>query len=89
MLCSRWIQIEMELARSHNLYILDADGLLDCWHAITLRRGTVRAEWFVGILGLCRYLVVAGVIMFECLVGILPPFYADDDPVTTCRKILR
>jgi len=28
-----------------------------------------------------------GVIMFECLVG-YTPFYADD-PVTTCRKILR
>eukprot|EP01035_Chromulina_nebulosa_P066936 gene66936-91678_t len=28
-----------------------------------------------------------GVIMYECLVG-FTPFYADD-PVTTCRKILR
>ena len=28
-----------------------------------------------------------GVIMFECLVG-YTPFYAED-PVTTCRKILR
>jgi serine/threonine protein kinase len=59
MLRSRWIGIQMELARSHTETVISSlgtDGLLDCRHSrLHCTRGTGRAEWFVGLLvHLCR-----------------------------------